>query len=148
MYYRNANCAVVVYDITQAVRYPCIFGIAQADGIQSSLDKAKAWVKELQRQANENIIIALAGNKLDLVTEQPDKRAISTADAEAYAKEANLLFFETSAKTAENVKELFTAIAKKLPIEQASQRGLRGGPRADVLRPDASAGQAAQGCNC
>ncbi|TKX27072.1 GTP-binding protein ypt5 [Elsinoe australis] len=132
MYYRNANCAVVVYDITQA----------------SSLDKAKAWVKELQRQANENIIIALAGNKLDLVTEQPDKRAISTADAEAYAKEANLLFFETSAKTAENVKELFTAIAKKLPIEQASQRGLRGGPRADVLRPDASAGQTAQGCNC
>lgn len=148
MYYRNANCAVVVYDITQAVRYSCIFGIAHADGIQSSLDKAKAWVKELQRQANENIIIALAGNKLDLVTEQPDKRAISTADAEAYAKEANLLFFETSAKTAENVKELFTAIAKKLPIEQASQRGLRGGPRADVLRPDASAGQTAQGCNC
>ncbi|CAG8762361.1 1582_t:CDS:2, partial [Acaulospora morrowiae] len=29
MYYRNANCAVVVYDITQA----------------SSLDKAKSWVK-------------------------------------------------------------------------------------------------------
>ena len=23
MYYRNANCAVVVYDITQAVRPPC-----------------------------------------------------------------------------------------------------------------------------
>lgn len=131
MYYRNANCAVVVYDITQA----------------SSLDKAKAWVKELQRQANENIIIALAGNKLDLVTEQPDKRAIPTADAQAYANEANLLFFETSAKTAENVKELFTAIAKKLPIEQASQRGLRG-PRADVLRPDAQATSANQGCNC
>ncbi len=30
------------------------------------MDRAKAWVKELQRQANENIIIALAGNKLDL----------------------------------------------------------------------------------
>ncbi|WPG97497.1 Hypothetical protein R9X50_00027400 [Acrodontium crateriforme] len=109
MYYRNANCAVVVYDITQA----------------ASLDKAKAWVKELQRQANENIIIALAGNKADLVAEQPDKRAVTTADAEAYAREANLLFFETSAKTAENVKELFTAMAKKLPIEQASQRGMR-----------------------
>jgi Ras-related protein Rab-5C len=36
---------------------------------------AKSWVKELQRQANENIVIALAGNKLDLVTESPDNTA-------------------------------------------------------------------------
>lgn len=116
---------------------------------QASLDKAKAWVKELQRQANENIIIALAGNKLDLVTEQPDKRAVTTHDAQTYANEAGLLFFETSAKTAENVKELFTAIAKKLPIEQASQRGIRGAPRPGVdLRPEASGTQAGQGCNC
>ncbi|KAF2209279.1 hypothetical protein CERZMDRAFT_47201 [Cercospora zeae-maydis SCOH1-5] len=138
MYYRNANCAVVVYDITQA----------------ASLDKAKAWVKELQRQANENIIIALAGNKADLVAEQPDKRAVPMGDAEAYAREAGLLFFETSAKTAENVKELFTAIAKKLPIEQATQRGMRGaagrpggvdlGSRQE---PGAVSGGPA-GCNC
>ncbi|GAB7338252.1 hypothetical protein MBLNU457_4581t1 [Dothideomycetes sp. NU457] len=136
MYYRNANCAVVVYDITQA----------------ASLDKAKSWVKELQRQANENIIIALAGNKLDLVTEEPDKRAVPVAEAEAYAREAGLLFFETSAKTAENVKELFTAIAKKLPIEQASQRGMRGGARAGggvVLdRQEAPGTQSGQACNC
>lgn len=119
---------------------------------QASLDKAKAWVKELQRQANENIIIALAGNKLDLVTEQPDKRAVSTEDAQAYANEANLLFFETSAKTAENVKELFTAIAKKLPIEQASQRGMRSGARPGVQlggRSEAPGTQTGAGaCNC
>jgi len=137
MYYRNANCAVVVYDITQA----------------ASLDKAKAWVKELQRQANENIVIALAGNKADLVAEQPDKRAVPVADAEAYAKEANLLFFETSAKTAENVKELFTAIAKKLPIEQAAQRGMRGaGGRPGGVdlgrREDAGTAGGAGGCQC
>ncbi|CAO0792711.1 unnamed protein product [Mucor circinelloides] len=58
MYYRNANCAVVVYDITQA----------------SSLEKAKAWVNELQRQADPNIVIALAGNKCDLEA----RRAIET----------------------------------------------------------------------
>lgn len=117
--------------------------------VQSSLDKAKAWVKELQRQANENIIIALAGNKADLVAEQPDKRAISTADAEAYAREAGLLFFETSAKTAENVRDLFTAIARKLPIEQAGQRNLRGTTRPGVdLRPEAPGTQGAGSCNC
>ncbi|KAJ5175248.1 GTP-binding protein ypt5 [Penicillium canariense] len=133
MYYRNANCAVVVYDITQA----------------SSLDKAKSWVKELQRQANENIVIALAGNKLDLVTESPDKRAIQTADAEAYAREAGLLFFETSAKSATNVRELFTAIAKKLPLDQAGPRNLRTAPRPGVdLRPEAPGTQGAGVCNC
>ncbi|KAK6411436.1 GTP-binding protein of the rab/ypt [Oleoguttula sp. CCFEE 5521] len=137
MYYRNANCAVVVYDITQA----------------ASLDKAKSWVKELQRQANENIIIALAGNKLDLVTESPDKRAVSQADASAYAQEAGLLFFETSAKTAENVKELFLAIARKLPIEQAAQRGMRGAAGrpggVDLGRREEAGTTGGQGgCNC
>ncbi|RPB21630.1 ras-domain-containing protein [Terfezia boudieri ATCC MYA-4762] len=136
MYYRNANCAVVVYDITAP----------------ASLDKAKAWVKELQRQANENIVIALAGNKLDLAADGPkqtSRRAIETADAEAYAREAGLLFFETSAKTAENVKELFTAIAKKLPLDQQGPRGIRGaqgaGPRGVNLN---RTNETQQGCNC
>jgi len=118
------------------------------------LDKAKSWIKELQRQANENIVIALAGNKLDLVSEQPDKRAVPAADAEAYAREAGLLFFETSAKSSENVKELFTAIAKNLPIEQASQRGARGpagrpgGVDLGTRQEGGGAGGGASGCNC
>jgi len=124
MYYRNANCAVVVYDITQP----------------SSLDKAKAWVKELQRQANEGIVIALAGNKKDLA----DRRAIETSEAEAYAKEAGLLFFETSARTNENVKELFTAIAKKLPLDQLS----RPRPNRGVDLNRTSQPSSASGCSC
>lgn len=137
MYYRNANCAVVVYDITAP----------------ASLDKAKAWVKELQRQANENIVIALAGNKLDLAndaTSGTSKRAVETADAEAYAREAGLLFFETSAKTSENVKELFTAIAQKLPLDQQGPRGSRGagGPGARGVNLNRTNDTAQQGCNC
>jgi len=34
--------------------------------------RAKSWVKELQRQASPNIVIALAGNKSDLA----DKRLV------------------------------------------------------------------------
>jgi len=91
------------------------------------------------------MIIALAGNKSDLAAQ----RAIETAEAEAYAREAGLLFFETSAKSGENVKELFTAIAKKLPLDKGNARGagrvgaaggavdLRGNPKAT-----------AQGCSC
>ena len=150
MYYRNANCAVVVYDITQAVRNISPTVMATLTTLQkSSLDKAKAWVKELQRQANENIIIALAGNKADLVADHPDKRAIATADAEAYAREAGLLFFETSAKTSENVRDLFTAIARKLPLEQAGARNMRSNPRQGVdLRPEAPGTQGGGACNC
>lgn len=106
MYYRNANCAVVVYDITQT----------------ASLEKAKTWIKELQRQADPNIVIALAGNKCDL----DSRRAVPREEAEAYAEEAGLLFFETSAKSSTNVNELFTSIAKKMPLEQLAANRARG----------------------
>lgn len=98
--------------------------------VQSTLDKAKGWVKELQRQANSQIVIALVGNKLDLVEgnnndqnendteeEQDDNntsRQVTFEEASAYASEAGLLFFETSARTSTNVDEVFTEIGKFL----------------------------------
>ena len=120
MYYRNAQSALVVYDLTK----------------QTSLVKAKHWVAELQRQASPGIVIALVGNKLDLTTparegeeateaagdaegaEEGDARKISTKEAREYAEEEGLLFFETSAKTGLNVQEVFTAIANAIPETQ------------------------------
>lgn len=109
MYYRGAQVAIVVYDITS----------------QDTFVRAKTWVKELQRQASPNIVIALAGNKSDLA----DKRLVETDEAQAYADDNGLLFMETSAKTASNVNEIFMAIARKLPktdSSAASQSRTRG----------------------
>lgn len=73
--------------------------------------KARNWVKKLQRQASENIVIALAGNKCDV----DEHRAVSFEEALSYAQENDLIFLETSAKMATNVNEIFLEIAKKLP---------------------------------
>jgi Ras-related protein Rab-5C len=130
MYYRNAQAALVVYDITKA----------------TSLTKAQHWVAELQRQAAPGIVIALVGNKLDLVAAADadaegdgaaeegaeeevangkNTRKVLAKDAKAYADEEGLLFFETSAKTGEKVAEVFTAIANAIP--ETSLKGPRGG---------------------
>lgn len=90
MYYRGAAAAIVVYDITSP----------------DSFARAKSWVRELQRQGNPNIVIALAGNKSDLAS----KRKVEPDEARAYAEENNIMFMETSAKTASNVNELFVQI--------------------------------------
>lgn len=133
MYYRNAQAALVVYDLTKP----------------TSLTKAKHWVAELQRQASPGIVIALVGNKLDLCaessgdteaapaenedggenieaepTDDGDARKISTREAKSYAEEESLLFFETSAKTGTNVAEVFSAIANAIP--ETSLKGTRG----------------------
>jgi len=95
MYYRGAAAAIIVYDIQS----------------QSSFARAKSWVRELQRQGNASLVMALAGNKADLT----EKRQVEAEEAAAYAEENGLFFMETSAKTAANVNDLFYEIARKLP---------------------------------
>ncbi|VEU19310.1 DEKNAAC100056 [Brettanomyces naardenensis] len=102
IYYRNAQAALVVYDITQ----------------ESSLDKAKYWIKELQKQARGGIIIALVGNKTDLEQE----RKVSSEEAESFAKGLGLLYFEVSAKSGTGVRECFKQIALKMPIEDSLRK--------------------------
>lgn len=75
---------------------------------QDSFNGAKSWVKELQRRGDPNVVIALAGNKADM----EGKRKVQTEEAQQYALENDIIFLETSAKTALNVRNLFVEIGK------------------------------------
>lgn len=96
MYYRGAAAAVVVYDLTS----------------MDSFERAKKWIQELKRQGNPNLIMVLVANKADLDT----NREVENEVGEQYATENSLLFYEASAKSAQNVNELFYEIAKRVAI--------------------------------
>jgi small GTP-binding protein len=95
-YYRGAVGAMLVYDLTSA----------------RSFQALARWLGEL-RLADPKITVMLVGNKCDMA----ELRVISIEEGMSFAKNQNLLFIETSAKEATNVRESFqkllTAIVNK-----------------------------------
>ena len=61
---------------------------------------------ELKTYGQPNVVIALAANKCDL----EDYRVVSKQEGKAYAHEQEMAYFETSAKTAHNVRQMFVEL--------------------------------------
>mmetsp|Transcript_9661 Transcript_9661/g.23781 ORF Transcript_9661/g.23781 Transcript_9661/m.23781 type:complete len:205 (-) Transcript_9661:292-906(-) len=93
-YYRGADGVILVYDITNA----------------NSFKHVVDWMKSVDKYARQGVVRMVVGNKSDMDT----KRQVSKDVAMRYAEDMNIMWIETSAKSAENVTLCYRRMATKL----------------------------------
>lgn len=95
MYYRDAQAAILVFDVTRP----------------QSLEDAHEWLTELRDHGKSDCLVIGAANKVDLF----DKRVVSKKEVEDFKFQNGIeKMYETSAKTGENIQEIFTETARLL----------------------------------
>ncbi|CAB3374957.1 Hypothetical predicted protein [Cloeon dipterum] len=98
-YYRDAHALLLLYDVTN----------------KTSFDNIRAWLGEIREYAQDDVVILLLGNKADC-----ENRKIRREEGERLAREYNVIFLETSAKSGLNVDLAFTAVARGLLARSTS----------------------------
>jgi len=94
-YYKGANGIILIYDVTNLQSY----------------ENVKNWITQIKDEANPNVIIYLAGNKVDVKDEE---RVVKTEDGQRIADEYKLKFYETSAKSGINVNIIFEELVENV----------------------------------
>ena len=102
-YYRGANGALIVYDITNPETF-------------QNLNK---WFKEIENQGENGCINILIGNKSDLA----HLRQVDTEEARKFAEKHNVSFLETSAANNTNVDLAFTSLLQEIYKTQKKNKG-------------------------
>ena len=85
---RNSHGIILVYDVTK----------------RESFNDLKMWLHDIYEITNK-VSIALFGNKCDI-----ENREVTKEEAEKFAKENNIPYFETSAKSRKNIDEGFSHV--------------------------------------
>ena len=87
-YTRDCQCCFFIFDLTNAESF-------------KSIDQ---WLERVNDVAQPSYVKCLIGNKCDL-----EDRFISEQQVKEFANEKNMLYFETSAKTGQNINKAFEA---------------------------------------
>ena len=95
MYYRGAEAAILVYDIT----------------VPASFVALQDWALELKHNASAELMLVICGNKSDL----GEFRRVDRGVGEAYAAEMGAVYVETSAKDGQGVEDMFSGVAMRIP---------------------------------
>ena len=93
-YYKNSVCAFVVYDISN----------------RTTFDNIKSWVEDCKRLSPKTVLMVLVGNKIDL----EERREVSYNEGSIFAQKNGMLFFECSAKTGNNVEQIFMESTREI----------------------------------
>ena len=88
-YYKSSACAFIVYDITNLKTFKNI----------------NNWIKDCVNLAPKNILLVLIGNKSDL----EENREVDYDLGKNFADENNMIFFETSALSGNNIANAFNS---------------------------------------
>ena len=94
MFYKDANAAVLVYDITRK---------------DSFEEMQNYWANQIKECSPQGIILAVAANKSDLI----DQEVVDEGTARKFAEDLGAIFVSTTAKVIEPINDLFIQIAKK-----------------------------------
>lgn len=88
-YFRGANGIIIVFDVTS----------------RDTFNQCKTWMNSIKETMTEPVDIVLVGNKCDMT------RVITEEEAQTLANEMGVKYFETSAKTGQNVENTFMELA-------------------------------------
>ena len=76
---------------------------------QNSFQKVRNWIRRLEANSQTKTIKVLVGNKCD-----KSERVVTEEEGKKLADEFNMNYFETSAKTNQNVNEVFYFLTKEI----------------------------------
>ncbi len=84
-----------------------MYDISNAD----SFKNCRYWLENIRSFADENVVIAIVGNKTDVLHVNANKREVPKETVEKFARENNLIFVgESSALSNQNIKEVMDAL--------------------------------------